>query len=168
MSAFGAFTCHCSSGLPFLDGEIAQGKNVLPSLAKSTANDESWNDIAPEEQEQLIQQLCDSKAKRDEKKVTKVTQALVGNDIEGTLLRLNAEVSSRNTKRLAPSDCRRSPACRSVTAVTYSMLFRAPTSRIISHQEPSQPLKSKKPVSHSSSTHLRRCASRLTRSSLQG
>lgn len=69
-----------------------KGQDALPSLAKSTANDD-WRDLNPEEQERLLQQLREARSDRAEKKVAKVTQARVANDIEGTLLRLNAKVS---------------------------------------------------------------------------
>lgn len=69
-----------------------KGQDALPSLVKSTANDD-WRDLNPEEQERLLQQLREARSDRAEKKVAKVTQARVANDIEGTLLRLNAKVS---------------------------------------------------------------------------
>lgn len=66
---------------------------TLPALSQSAANEGGWQDLLTEEKEQLLQQLRDTKQERAEKKVAKVTQAHVGNDIETTLVRLNAEVS---------------------------------------------------------------------------
>lgn len=71
-----------------------KGREALPALTKSEAMTSSWKDISPEEQERLLQQLRDSKTTKEEHKVAKVSHAHTGNDIEVTLLLINAEVSS--------------------------------------------------------------------------
>lgn len=134
------------------------GRKALPELAKSTANEEDWKDMAPEEQERLIQQLRDFKSAQAEKKVVKVTQAFVGNDIEGTLARVNAEVSGIHLIALAPSDWHRFQACPSATAVTCSTLCHGVTQLTTLPLERSRPHRSKMPVLRCSNIHQRRFA----------
>lgn len=67
------------------------GRSALTDLAKQLSENDDWKDMPIEEQERLLKQLRDSK---EEKKMTKIAPSHSGNDIECTLVRLNAEVSS--------------------------------------------------------------------------
>jgi hypothetical protein len=87
------------------------GKNALLDLAKKVSEDENWRHLPIEEQEKLLQQLWD----RKEKKSTKSTLAQTGNDIEYTLVQLNAEVSLHlinlnNTEYYIPPNCQPVPS----------------------------------------------------------
>lgn len=146
------------------DGNMV-GKSALPNLSKSTSADDNWKGLPLEEQERLLQQLRDSKAKKAEQKTVKVTHALTANDIEGTMLRLNAEVSvfiQGNLYHLIPSRLR---ACPTMTAVTYSTSSRAHMLPTASHRGRLRHRKSRRHVLRSSSTRPKRSASRLMRSS---
>ena len=83
------------------------GKSALLDLAKKISEEDDWKNLPIEEQERLLQQLRDSK---EEKKGVKVTQAHSGNDIEYTLVQLNAKVSPQpdilnETEYYVPLDC---------------------------------------------------------------
>lgn len=74
-----------------IGGNMA-GRSALPDLARETAGDKDWKSMDPKE-ERLIEQLCEHKAEKAERKVTKVSRAHTANDIEATMQRMNAEVS---------------------------------------------------------------------------
>jgi hypothetical protein len=66
------------------------GRDALPNLAREVSADNNWKDIAEDEKDRLLTQLCESKAN---KKTSKVTCTSLANDIEGMMSQLNAEVS---------------------------------------------------------------------------
>lgn len=61
-------------------------------MSRTVARNEEWRNLPEAEQERILNQLRDSKAEKEEKKVAKVAHEHTANDIEQTCTRLNSEV----------------------------------------------------------------------------
>ncbi|KAF7964970.1 hypothetical protein HWV62_1296 [Athelia sp. TMB] len=71
---------------------ISGGKAALGALSKEISEENSWRYLPKDEQRRLIQNLEAYKKEKEDQKVEKVLPAHQGNDIERTMVGVNAEV----------------------------------------------------------------------------
>lgn len=87
----------CEKGsLPTVAGSagLSGGKSALGSLSKEISQEGSWRDLSEDEQRELIENSEAYKKENKSKKVEKVLASHQGNNIERTMVGLNAEVST--------------------------------------------------------------------------
>lgn len=116
------------------------------------ASNEDWKDVDSEEEDRLMTQLCDHRAQKQEKKVTKVPSNFTTNDIETTMGWLDREVSQFCKADHCPIDGRAAEeACQHiVAAISSTYLLEAALPITLPHKV-SSPQKAEKPsVTYSS------------------